>query len=193
MIDLDKEYKYDKDGQYKAIESIQDAAALLNLDVYKCIFAKEYNETTKGLWELKSLKFFKTEQEGKMAAVQRPLLLSEMDPNELFFIPLWMAEDILGVEEADRLAAKKKEIDKERKKYELLLWADCRTGDNGKDACGNIVALYKDGEESAIEIVWDYHTKYKQVIMNAYSKHQIKDKDKWYELIKKQRAKNSAN
>ena len=56
-----------------------------------------------------------------------------------------------------------------------------------------IVALYQDKDGDAVEYVWDYHTYYKQVIMNAYTKHKIKDSNKWYELIKKQRAKNRVN
>lgn len=117
-----------------------------------------------------------------------------MDENEIFFIPQWMIEDMMGIEEADKTAEKKKELDKKREDLELILWADCR-GANGKsgDASGMIVALYQDKDGDAVEYVWDYHTYYKQVIMNAYTKHKIKDSNKWYELIKKQRAKNRVN
>ncbi len=34
-------------------------------------------------------------------------------------------------------------------------------------------------------MVWDYHTYYKQVIMNAYTKHQIDNKGKWAELVER--------
>lgn len=187
-------YKYDIDGQYNRIESIQDVTRELNLDVYKSIFAKDYEKETKGLWDMKPIKFFAKETDEKMAAVQRPLKIEEMDENEIFFIPQWMIEDMMGVEEADKTAEKKKELDKKREDLELILWADCR-GANGRngEASGMIVALYQDKDGDAIEYVWDYHTYYKQVIMNAYTKHKIKDSNKWYELIKKQRGKNRVN
>ena len=37
-------YKYDIDGQYNKIESIQDVTKELNLDIYKSIFAKDYDK-----------------------------------------------------------------------------------------------------------------------------------------------------
>ena len=66
-------YKYDIDGQYNRIESIQDVTIELNLDVYKSIFAKDYEKETKGLWDMKPIKFFAKDTNEKMAAVQRPL------------------------------------------------------------------------------------------------------------------------
>ena len=107
-------YKYDIDGQYNKIESIQDVTRELNLDVYKSIFAKDYDKETKGLWDMKPIKFFAKETDAKMAVVQRPLKIDEMDENEIFFIPQWMIEDMMGIEEADKTAEKKKELERQR-------------------------------------------------------------------------------
>ena len=182
-------YKYDKDGQYKAIESIQEVATQLDLDLNKSVFVKEYNQDTKELWQIKKMSEFVKETNAKMAAVQRPLKLEEMSQEEIWFIPLWMAEDIMGVEEADKLAEKKRELDAARKSWSLIEWTDYRTGSQNGDCCGNIIALYQDEEGNAIEMVWDYHTYYKQVILNAYTKHRIENKEKWSALIEKQKKK----
>jgi hypothetical protein len=179
-------YKYDRDGQYNAIESIQEVINTLQLDLAKSVFVKNYNQDTNGIWKVTPPKLFAKKITDKMVAVERPLLLSEMEKDDIYFIPLWMAEDILGIEEADKLAAKKKELDQARSEWSLIEWTDYRTGQHNADCCGNIIALYQDQEGNAIEMVWDYHTYYKQVIMNAYTKHQIDNKEKWAELVERQ-------